>query len=236
MKPSFVLLLLLFQSFVGWSQLNCETKLKPDSSSVRTCFHVNGKVSTVETWDKNQLVGKIVGFNSRGSYLFSHDLKKTWIDTTYWEYHPNGQVRGVRYLDTASEKYPDYEVTYYYENGKEAFLGSLGQTPASDTNGVSIRPKKNPRTTTTKRVDLQVINQTNYPRMIQLYYHGGLGENILEVKAKGELYHMLFIGQSIVLEDVEVNLYKKSKYCKIVRIGQEEREDHVVITWEIVTK
>lgn len=110
MKTVFLFLLLLIQTPLLFAQLNCKTIKYKDGSAVKKCFHKNGKVSTVETWEKDKRDGNLKGFNNQGKELFSYNLRNygghasaqlTWF--------PNGQVKSVYYSDA-----PDGGIQYYH--------------------------------------------------------------------------------------------------------------------------
>lgn len=109
MKTACILLFILIQTPLLFAQLKCKTTTQGDGSTVKKCFHKNGKVSTVETWSKDKRQGNLKGFNKQGKELFSHDLRHygghASAQVTYF---PNGQVKSIYYSDS-----PDGGIQYY---------------------------------------------------------------------------------------------------------------------------
>ncbi len=109
MKTVFLLLFILVQTPLLFAQLNCKTMKQSDGSVVKKCFHKNGKVSTIETWDKDKRSGNLKGFNSKGKELFSHSLRHygghASVQLTWFK---NGQVKSIYYSDA-----PDGGIQYY---------------------------------------------------------------------------------------------------------------------------
>ena len=66
--------LILIQSPL-FAQLNCREIKQSDGSSVTKCLHQNGKISTLESWDKDKRFGNLKGFNNQGKELFSYGLR-----------------------------------------------------------------------------------------------------------------------------------------------------------------
>jgi hypothetical protein len=109
MKTIFLLLFLLVQSPALFAQLNCKTAKQSDGSTVKKCFHKNGKASTIETWDKDKRHGTLKGFNKLGKELFSHSLRNYGGHASaQLTYFPNGQVKSIYYSDA-----PDGGIQYY---------------------------------------------------------------------------------------------------------------------------
>lgn len=109
MKTIFLLLLIFSQSPALFAQLNCKTTRQKDGSTVKKCFHKNGKVSTIETWNKDKRLGTLKGFNKSGKELFSHNLRQSGGHASaQMTYFPNGQVKSIYYSDS-----PDGGIQYY---------------------------------------------------------------------------------------------------------------------------
>lgn len=119
--------LILFQSFLTSAQLKCKTTNQTDGSTIKQCFHQNGKVSTLENWDKDKRFGTIKGYNNQGKELFSHSLRSIGghasVSLTYF---PNGQVEKVSFSDA-----PDGGIQFY--NSTTRFDDKGNQTEFSET-------------------------------------------------------------------------------------------------------
>ncbi|MES2590163.1 MAG: hypothetical protein V4622_14385 [Bacteroidota bacterium] len=104
-----ILILLICFPFLSFSQLNCKNKTNSDGSKTSNCFHKNGKISTVETWDKEKRWGKIIGYNFSGNQLFEYELRTfaghASVDVKYF---PNGQVSSLYYSSA-----PDGGIQFY---------------------------------------------------------------------------------------------------------------------------
>lgn len=109
MKTIFLLLFIFVQSPTLFAQLSCKTVKQSNGSTMKKCFHKNGKVSTIETWDKDKRRGTLKGFNKLGKELFSHDLRQSGgYASAQMTYFPNGQVKSIYYSDA-----PDGGIQYY---------------------------------------------------------------------------------------------------------------------------
>lgn len=96
------------------AQLSCKTKVLGDGSSEKTCLHKNGKVSTKETWDKDQRFGTIVVYSNSGVELFNRSLRKVGGHASaYIEYFTNGQVSKIDFSDA-----PDGGIQFYNSTTK----------------------------------------------------------------------------------------------------------------------
>ncbi len=126
MKRLFVFLI-LFQSFLAAAQLKCKSTNQSDGSTIKQCFHQNGKISTLENWDKDKRFGTIKGYNNQGKELFSHSLRSIGghasVSLTYF---PNGQVEKVYFSDA-----PDGGIQFY--NSTTRFDDKGNQTEFSET-------------------------------------------------------------------------------------------------------
>lgn len=164
MKTIFLLLFLLIQNPALFAQLNCKTTKQKDGSAIKKCFHKNGKVSTIETWDKDKRHGTLKGFNKSGKELFSHSLRNygghTSVQVTYF---PNGQVKSIYYSDA-----PDGGIQYY--NSTTRFDESGNQTSFDESSNVDELHLRTPaplksiiRDTTKPKKPLVEINQVLDP-------------------------------------------------------------------------
>ncbi len=109
MKTALFLILLLVQTPL-FAQLKCKKVKQPDGSVVSKCIHKNGKVSTIETWNKDKRHGNLKGFNNKGQELFSLPLRYYGGHASaLLSWHANGQVKSVSYSDA-----PDGGIQYYH--------------------------------------------------------------------------------------------------------------------------
>lgn len=122
-----VAFLILLQPFLASAQLKCKTTNQSDGSTIKQCFHQNGQVSTLESWDKDKRFGSIKGYTNQGKELFSHSLRSVGghasVSLTYF---PNGQLEKVDFSDA-----PDGGIQFY--NSTTRFDEKGNQTAFSET-------------------------------------------------------------------------------------------------------
>lgn len=100
------------------AQLACK-ELKDNSGTKKTCLHSNGKVSTLETWDKEKREGQFKGFNNEGKVLFHFYLRRfAGHASVYPQYFKNGQISKIEYSSAPDGGIQFYRETITYtENG-----------------------------------------------------------------------------------------------------------------------
>lgn len=116
----FFYLLFFFSSIQCFTQLNCKI-IKTLESSIETCFHQNGKNSTIQIWDLNRRNGSIEGFNNKGESIFKFYLR-TYAGhaSAHWEYYSNGQVKKINYSSAPDGGIQHYSGSRTYdENGNQ---------------------------------------------------------------------------------------------------------------------
>jgi len=119
MKTGILLFCLFLFGLSGFAQYSPKTTKQREGSSVKKCFHKNGKVSTLEIWDKDQRNGNLKGFNNQRKELFSLSLRRYGGHASArLTYYPNGQVQSVYYSDA-----PDGGIQYYHSTMEFDKLG-----------------------------------------------------------------------------------------------------------------
>lgn len=120
MKKLIATHLILLVSAFAFGQLNCKTVTKSDGTA-KTCYHKNGTISTLETWDTAKRMGNIKGFNSENKELFSHSLRSfAGHASAELLYYPNGQVSQVKYSTAPDGGIQFYKsTTKFDEQGKQ---------------------------------------------------------------------------------------------------------------------
>lgn len=109
MKTCF-LFLLLFVYTPLFAQLNCKTIKQKDGSTQKKCFHRNGQISIIETWDTDRKDGSLKIFNNQGKELCAYNLRHYGGHASaLLDWFPNGQVKSVSYSDA-----PDGGIQYYH--------------------------------------------------------------------------------------------------------------------------
>jgi len=157
MKTALFLILILIQTPL-FAQLKCKKVKQTDGTVVSKCFHKNGKVSTIETWDKDKRHGNLKGFNNKGQEIFSLALRHYGGHASaLLSWYANGQVKSVSYTDS-----PDGGIQYYHstslfdEKGNQTSFteDSYDDNPKSELEKLIIRD-----TTPKQRKPLVEINQ-----------------------------------------------------------------------------
>jgi len=97
-------------------QLHCKTNNEADGGQVKTCFHSNGKSSTVETWDANRTWGNLLAYTSEGIELFNYGLRKVAGHSSVdLDYHSNGQVSKAHFSDAPDGGIQFHKSTCWYD-------------------------------------------------------------------------------------------------------------------------
>lgn len=104
-----------------WAQLNCKKTTNEKDEQITQCFHKNGKVATIETWDKDRRMGKFVGLDVTGKQLFYYNLRSFGGHASVAvRYFSNGQVQRVDYSDAPDGGIQFYRSTITFdEQGKQ---------------------------------------------------------------------------------------------------------------------
>lgn len=120
MKKILLTLLNLSYCLILFSQYNCKTIFNKEGKTI-TCFHKNGKPSTIEFWDSEERNGNIKGFTPDGKELFNYYLRN-YAGHAYAQinYYSNGQVSKA-YYSTA----PDGGIQFFNETRKFDENGNL---------------------------------------------------------------------------------------------------------------
>ena len=118
MKIVVTLIVFCLSSILGKAQLACKDS-KDNSGTKKTCLHSNGKVSTIETWDKEKREGQFKGFNNEGKVLFHFYLRRfAGHASVYPQYYKNGQISKIEYSSAPDGGIQFYRETITYsENG-----------------------------------------------------------------------------------------------------------------------
>ena len=89
--------------------MNCKNGKNSEGGKTISCFHKNGKISTLESWDKENRSGDIYGYNNLGAEIFHYDLRNfAGHASVEINYYPNGQVNNLYYSSA-----PDGGIQFY---------------------------------------------------------------------------------------------------------------------------
>lgn len=109
MKKIITILFILIVT-TSLSQYNCKKSIEKDGSTVTKCFHTNGKLSTIETWDKNRRSGTLKAFDNNGKEIINYSLRKfAGHASVYLQYYKNGQISQAEYSSA-----PDGGIQFYH--------------------------------------------------------------------------------------------------------------------------
>lgn len=245
-----VAFLILLQSLLASAQLKCKTTNQSDGSTIKQCFHQNGQISTLESWDKDKRFGTIKGYTNQGKELFSHGLRNVGghasVSLTYF---PNGQLEKVYFSDA-----PDGGIQFY--NSTTRFDEKGNQTEFSETKYPHELELEIQIPDTVKRrkplVEInQVLDQKKPKKQIQLIIENKTKQTVelsIKLDCSGKTYSenkKLAKKTSILLEsnflvDADTDFSKcvsievKSSRFELIR-GQDVIEKELIyMTWYII--
>ena len=80
------------------AQLGCRESTAKDGFTVKTCFHKNGKPSSIEKWDAIHRQGSITCYDAAGKEIFYESLRRFGGHASvYLDYYANGQIKKAEY-------------------------------------------------------------------------------------------------------------------------------------------
>ncbi|WP_300665512.1 hypothetical protein [Fluviicola sp.] len=241
-----VAFLILLQPLLASAQLKCKTTGQSDGSTITQCFHQNGKVSTLESWDKDKRFGTIKGYNDQGKELFSHGLRSIGghasVSLTYF---PNGQLEKVYFSDAPDGGIQFYNsTTHFDEKGNQTEFSETKypnqpelevpdsvkrRKPLVEINRVLEKP-------TEKRIDFLIINKTKSRQKVLIEQPISEGDVILEIRAKEEGYRMVFLkeGEEKIYRNPELSLMGNTQKFELIKVKEEVLDNRILITWYII--
>lgn len=248
MKTTFLLLFILIQTPL-FAQLNCKTIVEYDGSEVKKCFHQNGQVSIIETWDKDKRSGILKVFNNQGKEVCSYNLRHFGGHASaLLSWFANGQVKSIAYSDA-----PDGGIQYYHstrqfdEVGNETSFTEDSYEDKLKISPVTVRDTVKPRKPLveinrvldkpkTRRVDFLIVNKTKSTQKVALDYSVTAPDTILKIGGKQEVSLCIF--QSDKDQELTgistLKLMGNTKRYEIIRGKEEELEDRKVVVWYII--
>lgn len=115
---------------------------------LKKCFHLNGKISSLIEWDKEQRWGKLIVFKSDGTAIQDWELRRIHgIAKADIEYHANGQVSKVIYSSAPDGGIQRFERTYYFNSEGELTSTDKNDYPPQLSDFIKIEesiPQENP--------------------------------------------------------------------------------------------
>lgn len=242
----------------GYAQLNCKTFKNVQGGSDKKCFHKNGKLSTLETWDMEKRSGFIKAYDANGKELFNYDLRTfaghSSVTLTYFQ---NGQVKKAEYSSA-----PDGGIQYYRkihefdENGKQINFMDLSRPDGHDhlqlflpdsaqVKKSTVNLKNNTQKSTDKlKLTILKIRNDSGKRMSVLLkkqadWYRLRKDSLVELEPKQTMVidsvtkPTEFIGSCDLLEPELRPANKKSKYEVILEIPR-ETETKKTYLWHVI--
>lgn len=148
------IILFIFSLMIGsivFGQLN--TKTNEDGGKTITSYHKNGKISTIETWDKEHKWGNLSGFNNESRALFDYGLRDFASHASvYLSYSSNGQVKKAEYSSMPDGGIQWYKYIHQFdENGAQTSYMDL-----SRPDGFEVLTVQTPDTSKTKKPEVVI--------------------------------------------------------------------------------
>lgn len=98
-----------------------QNKLKPcqtiilNNTTIKSCYHLNGNVSTVESWDEKKYWGKFIANKSDGTQLINYELRSiAGHASVYVSYHANGQIHKLTYSSAPDAGIQSYKYVHVF--------------------------------------------------------------------------------------------------------------------------
>ncbi len=247
---SFFIFLLYFTPVFG--QLNCKTSVNAQSGKEKKCFHRNGKISTLEVWDKTGREGNMKGFDPWGKELFSYGLRSfAGHSSVYTTYYANGQLQKAEYSSAPDGGIQYYRIIHYFdEQGHET-----GRQDLSRPDGMEVlwiyqdtvkreTPKEveTPVATVKKAEYLTVfklVNETDKQVEVELKSIGfPLRDTIVKLERRATLvidsvYQTSFLEYKSSYQ-LEARSGKKQKAHKIILAIPDEANKRRIYTWHVL--
>jgi hypothetical protein len=116
---NFLTFILIFP-FLVFSQAKiklkeCTEVKNANNESVKTCFHANGKISTLETWDKDKYWGRFQAFTNQGKEIINYQLRRVaGHASVYPSYYPNGQINKLEYSSAPDGGIQSYRYIHHF--------------------------------------------------------------------------------------------------------------------------
>lgn len=166
-----------------YPQLNCKTTVNAKGGTEKKCHHKNGKLSTLETWDKEKRSGSMKAYDANGKELFTYDLRSfAGHASVYLTYFQNGQVKKAEYSSA-----PDGGIQFYHkihefdEYGKQTSFMDLSRPDGYDrlpTIPDSLQVKK-PKKTIDKKEAVQIPKDKQQLTVLKIRNDSGKKMSVL---------------------------------------------------------
>lgn len=109
MKKVLLMFLLWSIATINFSQLNCKTTTDKIGNTTATCYHKNGKPSSIQIWDKLHRTGTMKCYTNTGKEIINYGLRHfAGHASVYLDYYANGQIKKAEYSEA-----PDAGIQFY---------------------------------------------------------------------------------------------------------------------------
>lgn len=246
--------LFLCHSVAVFAQLNCKTVTNEKEEQVKTCYHQNNVLSTVEKWDKENRTGSVKGFDNQGSKIFEFSLRRFGGHASVsLSYYANGQVSRVNYSDA-----PDGGIQWYKaemkfdEQGHQTDFNEMKypfETPTVPTSPTKVeQPKQVVECAVPVRDVYELKNTTKSKILVRALskkaYYSPAKEFYITLKPSEILTFDSLVSAQYhpkeAIYDVFIQSYTKKKKYKMLQIGtlttEDKPQNRKVWTWIIFNK
>ena len=184
-------LMLCSNPFFIKAQNKCVNESTKDKE-LKKCFHLNGKVSSIIEWDKEQRWGKLIVYKSDGTAIQDWELRRIHgIAKAEIEYHANGQVSKVIYSSAPDGGIQRFERTYHFNSDGVLTSTDKNDYPTKLTDFVQIE-EPNPHENSVQCAEiwiskLELINnskRTQKLKVIPLLPNSLIKERTITLKPK----------------------------------------------------
>ncbi len=242
-----------------FSQLNCKSTKEKDLSTIKTCKHKNGKVSTIEKWDANKYWGSFEAFNDSGKSIIKYELRKVAGHASVQvNYHANGQISKLEYSSAPDGGIQFYHYIHHYnEKGVQTQYYNLSQPDGHPVLFVPEELKQNPvviPVKTEKPKECAAIALTKYTiqnhthKQVRLILSPNYQVNypkrnarvvLVEPMSELEIDSILLSDKFLEMETlftISVDSTQKDVNKRILIPNSEKKPNIVIHTWHVTDK
>lgn len=122
------------------AQLKCKTLIDKNKNTVKKCFHKNGCIATLESWDSIHREGSFKVFNNKKTEIAFYYLRRFGGHASvYVQYYKNGQVSKIEYSSAPDGGIQFYRtITTFDEQGNKTSFADYSQPNGHPTLQLSI--------------------------------------------------------------------------------------------------
>ena len=259
MKQIILLSAMIAITNIGLAQLSCKTIKNNDGSTIKTCFHINGKPSTVETWDKINREGRMICYTNLGKEIINYNLRHfAGHSSVYLDYNTNGQIKKAEYSSAPDGGIQFYRMIYNFdEQGNQTGFMDLSQ-PDGHPHLMPFEPSKPAIVIvkpTPKKQDViacaipystnfELVNETKHKLKILLKAQPNLYVQLKDIMivlkpkqttiAYSLLLAQMFLKQEQAYTPKIFETNRRRATCKIILAQPIENNETKTYTWHII--